>query len=135
MVGASRSSEVSVSDFRSKLLEVAREMTDEEFEKVVGRLNGLRAAITGVIESVAVLLPPEVREALSQHQVSEDDDLSLCFDCANPCNSRSAEVLTCPKFSKFDPEKCLKCSFWDVNSCVNDAACIDGSYFTEGVIV
>jgi len=112
-----------MSEYKSKLLDLIKDMPDEDFNELVIRFEKLN----GQIELLAAHLSKlGLGDPTGEIETPAE---GLCASCANPCNAKTVGKMECREFSEFTEEFCPNCEYWDVSTCMYGGTCRGGEHY------
>lgn len=126
--------------YKLKLIEIARDLSDEEFDRFVERLHKLELQLHATreagealgeqfqaIAAVFDLLQETTKE--KQEEAQSQEDPGLCPNCARKCGEEKPYTMVCRNHYEFIPEKCPNCINWDVEICESIEPCTKAQFF------
>jgi hypothetical protein len=123
-----------VLDFKSRVLEYAATMSDEEYAQLIIRFEKLIVLTREFFDLIdPVLTKVGVRPSGTPSEELPDP---LCATCARPCPEASPQTQECKKYYEFIPDKCPTCVYLDT-TCTRVDPCRAGAGYepAEGVAV
>lgn len=112
------------SPYKMRILDMAENMSDEEFNKVVSRFNIIDTSIGKILSQLNPLLIIFGFQAEKPLASAP----SLCESCSKPCSRASATTSECDDYSE-KTDDCHTCAYFDIDTCKHPDTCLGNSLY------